>query len=156
MLFPSWEGWCTHAHSWGNRMAPPKKACSMYLFFNSMPHSSTFPVTCVFYICVCMSECEIMHSCTCGFIEISENTVNTAGPGSSNLGFSDSLVLFTCVVSSCRWTASVSIFILNLLFLSWHKHFVVLEQSICLLSERGLHMFKWVWGKTKVPAHPVG
>lgn len=83
-------------------------------------------------------------------------SVNTAGPGSSNLGFSDSPVLFTCVVSSCRWTASVSIFVLDLPFLSWHKHFVVLQQSICLLSERGLYTFKWAWDKTEVPTHPVG
>lgn len=76
MLFPSWEGWCTHAHSWGDCMGPTKKkkACSVYYFFISMPRSSAFSVSwlCVLYVCVCMFECEIMRSCTCGFFEISE------------------------------------------------------------------------------------
>lgn len=51
-----------------------KKACSVYYFFISMPRSSDFSVSwlCVLYVCVCMFECEIMRSCTCGFFEISE------------------------------------------------------------------------------------
>lgn len=163
MLFPSWEGWCTHAHSWGDRMGPTKKkrkACSVYYFFYFYASLKCFlriMVMCL--VRMCLHVWVWNHALVYMWLLWNLRktlSVNTAGPGSSNLGFSDSPVLFTCVVSSCRWTASVSIFVLDLPFLSWHKHFVVLQQSICLLSERGLYTFKWAWGKTEVPTHPVG
>lgn len=139
---------------------PPKKKLAEFFFFHFYASLKYFPrvmVMCLVHMCLHVR----MWNHALVYMWLHWNIrktllVNTAGPGSSNLGFSDSPVLFTCVVSSCRWTASVSIFVLDLLFLSWHKHFVVLEQSICLLSERGRHTFKWVWGKTEVPTHPVG
>lgn len=132
---------------WARKRERKKLAASIYILFLLLCLVQVLPPYHDYVSRLYVFACLNVKSCACVHVASLKSqktlSVKTAGPGSSNLVLSDAPVLFTCVVSSCRWTASASISLLELPFLSWHKHWVVLVQSICLLSERerALHIY---------------
>lgn len=116
-------------------------------------------MACVLYVCVCMFECEIMRACACGFFEISENTVGKYRRTWQQWPWFHWLspVLFTCSVSSCRWTASVSTFVLSVFFFSAGTSVFLFLYKVFVFSQReGFTHQNWGEGKTEVPTCPVG
>lgn len=69
MLFPSWEGWCTHAHSWGDCMGPTKKkkklaASIIFLFLCLAQVLSPYHgyVSCTYvFACLSVKSCARVH-----------------------------------------------------------------------------------------------
>lgn len=112
MLLPSWESWCTHAHSQGDRVGQKNnqkkklavsifRRISLFLFFISLPRSSAFSVLwhvfCMYvFACLNVRSCVRVHVASLR----SQKTLSvyTGGPGSSGLGFSDSLLCYLHVV----------------------------------------------------------
>lgn len=156
MLPPSWESWRTHAHSIGD--CAGQKACSvlfeahfldlcwfsLHFFFISLPLFKSQVLSVYHGKCMYVFACLNVRACMCVSLRSQETlSVNTSGICSSVMLALVSVTHFCAIYMWCVQLQMTNIclhFELSFLFsLAGTELFVVVVQSICLLSERMLY-----------------